>query len=68
MRRHKFKIGQKVKFLPRAISFLPRADEAASHESYEVTRLLPAEGSGFQYRIKGLAKGQERVVTESEIA
>ena len=68
MRQHKFKVGQKVKFLPRAVSILSRAAEAASYESYEVTRLLPAEGFGFQYRIKGLTKGQERVATESEIA
>ncbi len=62
MRQHKFKVGQTVKFHPRA------TDEAPSHERYEITRLLPAEQSGFQYRIKGRTNGQERVVMENEIA
>ena len=33
---------------------------------FVVTRLLPRDHIGFQYRIKGAA-GQERVVAEAEI-
>jgi len=69
MSQHKFNVGQKVTFFQRAIGELPGSgDPVASPEPYEVTRLLPAVGWEFQYRIKGAAKGQERVVTESEIA
>jgi hypothetical protein len=70
---HRYKVGKKVRFFQRtAIS--PRKDDAAaserdesSAERYEITRLLPSNGAEFQYRIKKGSKGQERVVTESEI-
>jgi hypothetical protein len=62
MPQHKFKIGQRVKFFRRGLN------QNSAREEYRITRLLPAEGAGFQYRIKGTTKGQERVVTESEIA
>jgi hypothetical protein len=61
MPQHKFKVGQRVTFFP-----LLRA-QASLQGTYEIVRLLPPEGSGFQYRIKELIKGQERVVTEGEI-
>jgi hypothetical protein len=68
VRQHKFKVGQKVRFFQRAIVVSPRtSDPDASRERYEITRLLPYNESEFQYRIKGVDKGQERVVTESEI-
>jgi hypothetical protein len=36
-------------------------------ETFKVTRLLPDEGAGFQYRIKAEGEGFERVVTESSL-
>ncbi len=69
MRQHKFKVGEKVRILPRMFSFSARGDaQAASPEKYEITRLLPPTGFDPQYRLKGSTKGQERIVTESEIA
>ena len=51
---HRFKVGQRVRF-------------KASHNSFEVVRLLPALPNGTnQYRIKELGGG-ERVVVEDEI-
>jgi hypothetical protein len=68
MQPHKYKIGQRVRFFQRAVTLTPRKDVPdASPEQYEVTRLLPSNGTEFQYRIKECGKGQERVVTESEI-
>ncbi len=68
MHAHKYKVGQKVRFFQRSISLLPRpGNPEASPERYEIARLLPSNGAEFQYRIKGCTKGQERVVTESEI-
>lgn len=70
MREHKFKVGQKVRILPRMFSLTARSSEApeASVERYEITRLLPPTGFDPQYRLKGASKGQERIVAESEIA
>lgn len=65
---HRYKIGQKVRFFQRTVTLWPRTDETHPlPERYEVTRLLPSNGAEFQYRIKGCTKGQERVVSESEI-
>ena len=68
MQPHKYKVGQKVRLFQRTIALVPRKDGAdAAPERYEIERLLPSNGAELQYRIKGCSKGQERVVTESEI-
>ena len=69
MGEHKFKIGQKVRILPRMFSLSSRSEAPeASVERYEIVRLLPPNGFDPQYRLKGSTKGQERIVAESEIA
>jgi hypothetical protein len=55
---HIFKIGQLVNYLSR---------ERASGV-YQVTQLLPPEGSAFQYRIKNANEPHERVVKEHELS
>jgi hypothetical protein len=55
---HKFALGAHVLF---------RVDVLSSQELFRVTRLLPDEGAGFQYRIKGERDGFERVVKESAL-
>ena len=35
--------------------------------SFEICRLLPVEGAEFQYRLKNLETGQERIASEAEI-
>ena len=66
---HKFAIGQLVQFFMLRGPLLAKAKEkiAAGGNDFEVVRLLPDEGSGFQYRIKSVNSGQERVVNENEI-
>ena len=34
---------------------------------FEISRLLPSAGDEFQYRVKNIATGQERVVSEGDI-
>jgi hypothetical protein len=60
MDEHKYKIGQKVKFLN-------PIGRTTVEEDFEVTRLLPSDRTNVLYRIKGADTGQERVVTEVEI-
>lgn len=69
MRRHKYKVGQTIRYFQTTTSTVGRPGETrVSSERYEITRLLPEAGAEFQYRIKGVTMGQERVVRESEIA
>lgn len=66
--RHAFTVGQMVKVLPSAFGRRPKEVESSAHgNSFEIMRLLPEAAASFQYRIKNLTTGQERVVTESEI-
>ncbi|NKB42832.1 MAG: hypothetical protein GKS03_01010 [Alphaproteobacteria bacterium] len=65
---HKFKVGQHVKFDAPSLRLTTRvADPDAPKDNYEIMQLLPPAGSDLQYRIRGGAIGQHRVVTESEI-
>jgi hypothetical protein len=55
---HKFALGAHVLF---------RVGVQSRQEHFKVTRLLPDDGAGFQYRIKGEREGFERVVKESSL-
>lgn len=55
---HKFPVGAYV---------LHQVSVRSRKEVFRVTRLLPDDGAGFQYRIKGDGEGFERVVTESSL-
>lgn len=57
---HKFKVGQTVELIP-SIS------RAAASGQYQIVSLRPAEGDGFQYRIKSRNEAYERVVAESDL-
>lgn len=57
---HKFSVGQQVKLHRMAGVSI----EGGSHE---ITRLLPPEKNDFQYRIRALEGGIDRVVFESQI-
>ena len=61
MQAHKFQVGETRHFTPSAF------DRSAPRGLYEIVRLLPAEGLGHQYRVKCVADGHERVVTESQL-
>jgi hypothetical protein len=57
----KFAIGQNVVMKQSAVHRAPT-------DTFEITRLLPAEGDNPQYRIRSLLDGHERVVVESDLA
>ena len=56
---HKFKVGETVELYP------GRLDPNAPRGLYRIERLLPVESGNVQYRVKYIADGHERVVTES---
>ena len=57
---HKFKIGEIVTVRPAVSRNVPGG-------VYEVTKLLPHNGSEFEYRIKSASEEHERVARESEL-
>jgi hypothetical protein len=57
---HKFKIGEIVTVRPAVSRNVPGG-------VYEVTKLLPHNGSEFEYRIKSATEEHERVARESEL-
>lgn len=59
---HKFSIGQTVSYTPGIF------DPPDGKGIYQVVRLLPAEGSGNQYRLQSETGGRERVVCEVQLA
>ena len=62
MTTHKFKGGQKMNVT--LIGF----GRNAGNGLFEIVRLMPADNSGQQYRIKSMTDGHERIVTEAELA
>lgn len=61
MQGHKYKVGETVVFNPGG-SYL-----AKTRGDYVVVRLLPTEGLGYQYRVKSVSDGHERIVREGQI-
>lgn len=57
---HKFKAGQTV-------TVVARRYEASPRGSFSIVRILPTEHGVNQYRIKSVADGHERVVSEAEL-
>jgi hypothetical protein len=58
---HKFKVGQTVEFVGAGSTLKPLG-------SFKILRLMPSERGLLQYRIKSVADGHERMVTESELS
>jgi len=61
LKEHKFQIGQVVYFTSRPIGHM------AANSTYQVVRLLPSDGSDYQYRIKNSGEAFERVARESQL-
>jgi hypothetical protein len=57
---HKFQIGE-------AVTLRPAVNRNVPGGVYEVTKLLPHNGSEFEYRIKSASEEHERVARESEL-
>ena len=62
MTKHKFSVGQTVRF-----SHGNYLSVAAGREDFKVTRLLPVEGLECEYRIKCSDEPFERVARESQL-
>ena len=60
MKARKYRTGQTV-------TMTPNRARAAPKGRFEVTRLLPLEQGNYQYRIRSVTDGHERVVLESEL-
>jgi hypothetical protein len=60
MKAHKYRAGQTVTMTPNRARAAPRG-------RFEITRLLPPEQGNYQYRIRSVTDGHERVVLESEL-
>lgn len=58
---HKYKVGQKV-MLVRG-----RSSGPTDPGRFEIVRTLPESGGTYQYRVRSLADGHERVVVEPEL-
>ena len=61
MAHHKFKLGQTVHYAPNKLQM------GAPPGAYKITRLLPAQGSDQQYRIKHANEACERIAQESQL-
>ena len=61
MEPHKFKAGQTVELLRKQELHVKPLG------MFEVVRLMPIEHGEWQYRIRSLADGHERVVLEAEL-
>jgi hypothetical protein len=57
---HKFQVGEVVTLRPAVSRNVPGG-------VYEVTKLLPHNGSEFEYRIKSASEEHERVAREGDL-
>jgi len=75
MTSHKFKIGDRVRLVKLAstntveafLNMVTTADTTRPDDIWEVTRLLPADQSGFQYHVRGAHNGPARLVREEQL-
>jgi hypothetical protein len=61
LKEHRFQIGETVYFTSRPIGHMD------PNSTYEVVKLLPSDGSDYQYRIKNPKEAFERVARESQL-
>lgn len=61
MTKHKFKVGENVRFVSGTVG------RPGAGGSYKVLRVLPFEGDEQLYRIKSASEPHERVARESQL-
>jgi hypothetical protein len=75
MASHKFKLGDQVRLVKLTssntveafLNMVTTIDVTRPEDTWEVTRLLPADSNGFQYHINGSQAGPERLVREEQL-
>ena len=75
MSSHKFKVGDRVRLVKFTstntveafLNTVTTIDTTQPQEVWEVTRLLPADQSGFQYHVRGIHDGPARLVREEQL-
>jgi hypothetical protein len=76
MAQHAFNVGDRVRLVGASsansaeafLDFVAARDRENRDEIWEVTRLLPADDLGFQYHVRAVAGGIERLVRERQLA
>jgi hypothetical protein len=58
----KFTLGDQVR-----LTADPSSGTKDPQDVYAISRMLPPEANVWQYRVKRVSDGQERVVTESQL-
>ncbi|HKS88832.1 MAG TPA: hypothetical protein VJR70_05270 [Stellaceae bacterium] len=61
MPEHKFTVGQTVQFSP------DRSQGTAGRGRFKIVRLMPLAAHVFEYRVKSLGDGHERVAREDQL-
>jgi hypothetical protein len=61
MAQHKYSVGQNVRFTP------DRNTGPGARGAYTIVKTLPETGGVFQYHVKSMIDGQERVVREDQL-
>jgi len=64
---HAFALGQKVRIIKTAARTTDDMHASLYGSDFEITRLFPRTLEGFEYRIKNLATGQERMILEDRL-
>ena len=75
MTSHKFKLGDRVRLVKLAstnpveafLNMVGATDVTKIDDTWEITRLLPSDGSGFQYHVRGTQEGPDRLVREEQL-
>lgn len=68
-RKRKYAVGHAVQLLAGAVeSRIKDLEQERLTARFEIVRFLPDSGNTFQYRIKDLNTGRERVVGEDQIS
>lgn len=75
MASHRFKLGDQVRLVKLAstntveafLNMVTTIDVTQPQETWQITRLLPADSNGCQYHIKGNREGPERLVREEQL-
>lgn len=64
---HAFVLGQRVRIQKSNLRTTDDIHASLYGSAFEITRLYPRTPEGFEYRIRNLATGQERMIIENRL-